>query len=243
MSHFNKQGGPAVAAHEQLNTNMKIKQMVLLAVFAALAFATMFVLRIKVSFLTFDAKDAVITLAAMMFGPWAGALISLVVALIEMITVSDTGFYGFIMNFLSSAAFSVVASAVYRRRHTLNSAIIGLCAAVVSMTAVMIVLNIAITPLYMNAPVKTVITMIPTLLLPFNLVKSLLNAGLVMILYRPVSVALRRARMLPASAVPEANHLHMNRRSVLVLVLGLAVVAACVVAFLLLMNGSFELHK
>jgi uncharacterized membrane protein YidH (DUF202 family) len=74
-------------------------------------------------------------------------------------------------------------------------------------------------------------------------VKSLLNAGLVMILYRPVSVALRRARMLPASTAPDADRLRMNRRSILVLALGLLVVVACVVVFLLLMNGNFELHK
>ena len=39
------------------------KKLVLLAMFSALAYATMFVFRIKVSFLTFEARNAVITIA------------------------------------------------------------------------------------------------------------------------------------------------------------------------------------
>ncbi len=221
----------------------RVRKIVLMAVFAALAYATMFVLRIKVSFLTFDAKDAIITLAAMLFGPMAGGAISLLVALLEMITVSDTGLYGFIMNFASSAAFSMAAGVIYRRRHTLNGAIIGLCTGVVSMTAVMLLLNLAITPFYMGVTARDVLPMIPSLLLPFNLVKSLLNAGLVLVLYRPVSVALHRTRALPSVDGLESYKLRMNRRSVLVLALGLALVVACVAVFLVLMKGNFELYK
>ena len=67
----------------------------MVALFCALAYATMFVFRIKVSFLTFDAKDAIITLAGLLFGPLASLVISFTVALIEMISVSDTQFWGF----------------------------------------------------------------------------------------------------------------------------------------------------
>ena len=46
----------------------KIKKLVLVALFAALAYVCMFVFRIKVSFLTFDAKDAVMTVGSMFLG-------------------------------------------------------------------------------------------------------------------------------------------------------------------------------
>lgn len=98
------------------------KRMAVIALFCAIAYATMFVLRIKVSFLSFDAKDAVITIAAMLFGPGTGALISLIVATLELITVSDTGIYGWVMNFVSSAVFSMLASAIYRRSRKLSAA-------------------------------------------------------------------------------------------------------------------------
>ena len=79
-----------------------------MALLCALAYICEFVFRIKVSFLTFDAKDAIIAIGALAFGPVSGVAMSLVVALLELVTVSETGFYGFLMNFLSSAVFSVI---------------------------------------------------------------------------------------------------------------------------------------
>ena len=92
------------------STAERVKKLTCLALFVALAYVTMFVFRIKVGFLTFDAKDAIITVAAISFGPLSGVLISLAVALLEMVTVSDTLIYGFLMNFLSSATFSATAA-------------------------------------------------------------------------------------------------------------------------------------
>ena len=87
------------------NSNSKrIKTLVVLAMFAALAFVVEIVFHIKVAgFLTFDAKDAVITIGSLFYGPISGIIVSLVIAFIEMITISTTGFWGFIMNFVSTA--------------------------------------------------------------------------------------------------------------------------------------------
>ena len=97
---------------KSIDRSAAIKRMVIAAVFTAIAYVCVCVFRIKVSFLTFDIKDSVITVCAMIFGPLTGFGISLAVAFIEMITISDTQFYGFIMNVLSSAAFSMTASAI-----------------------------------------------------------------------------------------------------------------------------------
>lgn len=241
MSHLSMQGGSA--STRKTKSYDAVKKMVLMAVFAALAYATMFVLRFKVMFLTFDAKDAVITLASMLLGPVAGVAISLVVSLLELISVSDTGVYGFIMNFASSATISFVAGLVYKKKHTLAGAIAGLCAGVVSVVAVMMLLNLLVTPYYMHADTQEVIKLIPTLLFPFNLTKALLNAGLVLTLYRPVSVALRRSRVLPAQEGTASYTLRMDRRSILTLVAGIAIVIICVLCFLFLLEGSFQWHK
>ena len=53
--------------------------------------------------LTFDFKDAILSINALLFGPLTGVVSAALVALVEFITVSDTGVYGLIMNFLSSA--------------------------------------------------------------------------------------------------------------------------------------------
>ena len=83
------------------NHRTRVRTLVLMAVFAALAFAAMFVFRFNVTFLTFDLKDAVITISGLLLGPLAAATVSLLVAVLEFITISDTGWYGFLMNFAS----------------------------------------------------------------------------------------------------------------------------------------------
>ena len=180
----------------------KIKKICGAALFCALAYLCVFFFRIKVSFLTFDAKDAVLAIGGMIFGPVSALLTSLAVSVLEMITVSDTGFYGLVMNFASSASFAFFASLVYRWRRNYAGAVTGLLTGVCSMTAIMMGANLALTPFYLrsfmpDADVAYVASMIPTLLLPFNLTKAILNAGLSLLLYKPVSTALRKAKLTP----------------------------------------------
>ena len=145
------------------------KRLVGMAMFAALAYGVTFVFRIPVQFLTFDAKDAVLTIAAFMYGPLAAIIMALIPAFIELITISGTGIYGFLMNFMSSACFAFVASLIYKYKRTLNGAIIALYVSTIATVSLMMVLNIIITPLYMGVERSAVISLIPSLLLPFNL--------------------------------------------------------------------------
>ncbi len=182
------------------------RRLVLCAVFAALAYVLMIVFRFRVQFLTFDLKDAVITVAGLLIGPMAALSISVFVAILEFITASDTGIYGLIMNMASSVTFSVVTAVVYRYRKRLSGAVIGLSGAVVALVTVMLALNLLVTPIYMTEvrgiPMATadVAKLIPTLLLPFNAIKALTNAALVLILYKPVSRAIRASGFLPHGA-------------------------------------------
>ena len=54
---------------------VRLRALVLMAVFAALAFAAMFVFRFNVTFLTFDLKDSVITISGLLLGPVAAATV------------------------------------------------------------------------------------------------------------------------------------------------------------------------
>ena len=210
-------------------------RMVVVAVFCALAYACQFVFRIHVSFLTFDAKDAVMAIGAMIFGPVWGVVMSLLVALLEFLTLSGTGVYGFIMNFASSAAFTALCAGVYKHKRTMTGAVAGLAAAVLGMTALMMVLNLIVTPFYMTGgSVQAVIELIPTLLLPFNLTKALMNAGLVLVLYKPVSVALKKARILKSGP----DSFAFDKKTLAVLIAGIALIVACVVVFLVVLHGN-----
>lgn len=174
----------------------RIRNMTVTAMLCALAYIVMFLIHFKVMFLTFDLKDAILTLTALLYGPVYGVASAALVALLEFVTVSDTGLYGLLMNFLSSATFAFVAGAVYKRRRDLTGAVLGMVFAAVAMVAVMMAANMLITPFYMGVTAAEVGAMIPTLLLPFNACKAVMNAAAVLLIYKPLTVALRRVGVL-----------------------------------------------
>ena len=222
-------------------TSEKLRRLTAVAMFCALSYICMFVFRIKVSFLTFDAKDAVTATGAMFFGPLSALVISAVVAVLELITVSDTGYYGCIMNFISSAAFSVTASLIYKYRRKLSGAILGLGSAVVAMTACMMAANLLITPYYMGVSVSDVRAMIPTLLLPINLTKAFFNASLVLLLYKPVTRALCATGLVLMPS--HDTHAKGHKTTIMIAIIAAVLILSSILVFMILLNGQFELYR
>ena len=102
-----------------------------------------------------------------------------------------------LMNVLATASFCCTAAFVYKKKHTKKGAILGLSLGVVTLTVVMLVWNYLITPLYQGVPREAVAAMLPTIFLPFNLVKGGLNMAVTLLLYKPVVTALRKAGLVP----------------------------------------------
>lgn len=212
-------------------TSLDIKKTASIAMLSALAFLARLVFKIPVSFLTFDIKDTVIALGGLVFGPVSGVVIALVVSLVEMI-ISETGPIGFIMNFVSSAVFAGVASLIYKFKRTFNGAIIGLYSSVAATTAVMLLMNVILTPIYQGVPRSAVIAMLPTLFLPFNFAKTLLNAAIVMLIYKPVVVALRKAKILEGKTM----NVKFGKQSVITIIISSVSLVAAIVIFVILNN-------
>lgn len=148
--------------------------------------------------LTFDLKDTVIAIGGFIYGPFSALILSVVTSLIEMVSHSDTGPVGLLMNVLSTCAFVCPAAWIYqRRRHSLSGAVMGLGVGSIFMAAIMLLWNYLITPLYQHVPREVVAGMLLPVFLPFNLVKALMNSALTMVLYKPVVTALRKARLAP----------------------------------------------
>lgn len=177
----------------------KLQRLCVMAMLCALAFVAVALIRIPVvAFLKYEPKDVLLVIGGFLFGPVYGGLMCAVVALVEMVTISDTGLIGCVMNMLSSCLFVCISAAFYRRPRSLKSAILGLAVGVVAMTAAMLLWNYLITPLYMNVPRETVAGMLTTVFLPFNLLKGSLNAALSVLLYKSTVRALRAAHLFPA---------------------------------------------
>ena len=64
------------------------------------------------------------------------------------------------------------------------------------MITVMLLWNYLVAPVYMGYPREEVVKLLLPAFLPFNLIKSSLNALLTMLLYQPVVHILRRMHLL-----------------------------------------------
>ncbi len=224
---------------ENKNTQ-RIKKLTALAVFAALAYALHFI-HIPVMFLNLDFKDVVTAIAGMYFGPISGLCLSVLVPLLEYPT-SSTAVYGLIMNILSSASFVVTASLVYRFKKTFFGAIMGLVSGVFAMVAVMMAANLLITPFYMGVSRSEVAALIPQLLLPFNAVKGVLNACLVLCFYKPVTRILKSAgfarRASDELLDDGAKRSIISTRTILVWVIAGAIAIASLVIIFTILGGK-----
>lgn len=182
---------------------------VTLAMLTALAYAVMWASKLIPSvngFLDFDFKDVVICIGGFTFGPAAALILSVLVPVLEFLTVSKTGPIGLLMNVLATAAFCCTACAIYKKDRTRRGAVVGLAAGAAVLTAVMLLWNYIITPIYQHVPREVVAGMLIPVFLPFNLVKGGLNMGATLLLYKPVVTALRSARLVPPSDGGQSRH-------------------------------------
>lgn len=157
-------------------------------------------------FLRYDPKDAIIVLAGLSIGPVSAFVISVIVAFLELVTISTTGLIGFAMNIISSAAFACIASLVYAKFKSIRGAVAGLVLSSAATVILMLLWNYLVTPLYMGVPREAVASMLVPVFLPFNVIKCCLNSALVMLIYKPCVQAMRRVGLMGrARAVKEEN--------------------------------------
>ena len=116
--------------------------MVTLAMLTAMAYALVCLIRIPVvSFLKYEPKDVIITIGGLLYGPLSALVICVVTALLEMVSISDTGLIGALMNLISSASFACTVSFIYKKHRTMGGAVVGLLLGSVMMVGVMLLWN------------------------------------------------------------------------------------------------------
>ena len=213
------------------NRSESVRKMVLIAMLAAVSYLIVSYIRIPVVlFLKYEPKDVIITIGGFLLGPMVSFIISLVVSLVEMVTISDTGPIGCLMNLISTCSFACTAAIVYKRRHHLTGAVLGLVAGSLTMVAVMLLWNWLITPLYMGVTREAVEQMLVPAFLPFNALKAGLNSALILGLYKPLTSALRKTRLLP-----EVQHTPGKAKPGIYL-LAAALLATCILLLLVMQD-------
>lgn len=210
--------------------NSKMKKMATGAMLCAIAYVVMVIGRVPVVlFLKYDPKDVIITLGGLIWGPLTACVVSVIVSIIEMFSISETGIIGCVMNIISTCSFACTASVIYRKKRTLLGAIAGLAVGSMAMVIVMLLWNYLITPLYMGYTREAVAQLLLPAFLPFNLLKAGLNAGLTFLLYKPVISALRKSGYISGSS-------NETRKKPIGLILLAGTIVITCVLFILSMN-------
>lgn len=185
----NEPGAPAQETYEFTNTNKwDTRQLVTMALMCAIGVLLSFVefpLLPGVTWLKYDASAMPAMVCGFAFGPAAGLAVGIVGAVIHGILMAD--FSGAVMNILVVVGFILPAALVYRRSRTFKSGVVGLVLSAIAATAMAIVGNLVITPMWLGVPLDAVIAMILPILVPFNLIKAAINAVLTLIVYKSVS--------------------------------------------------------
>lgn len=206
----------------------KTKKLTTIGMLCALAYAAVVVGRVPlILFLKYDPKDVIIVIGGLLFGPLTSFTVTVIVSIVQMFTISGTGILGCIMNIISSCSFACTAAFIYKRKHTLNGALLGLFCGCGCQVIVMMFWNYLITPIYMGYPREAVVELLIPAFLPFNLIKGGLNAAITMLLYKPIVTALRRSNLVESKQ--DSNKMRVN---IGVLLVALLMIITCVLLIL-----------
>lgn len=171
------------------NTNKwDTRQLVTMALLCAISVLLSFIefpLIPGISWLKYDASCMPAMVVGFAFGPTAGIVVGAVSALIHGMMLGD--WVGALMNIFIVIAMVLPSAAIYRKQHSFKGAIIGLVVAVVAAIVVAIVSNLAIDPFYFGMPFEAVVALVVPVLLPFNIIKAIINSVLTIVIYKSIS--------------------------------------------------------
>lgn len=168
------------------------RKLVLMAFFVALSVALVYLIHFPIfpsaPYLEYDPADIPILIGGFAFGPIAGIIITIIACAIQALTVSAaSGIYGFLMHVIATSTLVIVASVIYRVKHTLVGAIIGLVSGTISMAVIMVIANHFLTPLFYGMPASAVDALLLPIIMPFNLIKAGGNSIITFLVYKAVS--------------------------------------------------------
>ena len=168
-------------------SHWRVRELVTLAIFSALGMALSFI-QIPIfppaPYLQYDPSGIVTLTVALMYGPAAGIMVQLV-SWIPKLIMSPLGS---LLTFVAMIGAVLIVGLIYKKFHNLKGAIVAIVVGSVVFTAIAIAMNFVITPIYTpGVTVEAVASMVVPILLPFNIIKCVINGVVTSLLYKPVS--------------------------------------------------------
>ena len=119
------------------------------------------------------------------YGPGAGTAVAAMAIVIHALTTGD--WVGALMNLVATLGYILPAAIVYQKMHTYKGAVIGLVLGVIAATALSMVANLTIGVWFWYGAVDVIAPLMIPAVLPFNLIKTVLNSVLTLAVYKAVS--------------------------------------------------------
>ena len=174
-------------------SKMPIKQLTQMAMMAAISIVVVFFVRFPIipaaPFLEYTPAEVPLMMAALLYGPVVGFILTVVVAVVQGMTVSaHSGIIGIIMNILSTGSYVLAAGLIFHNSRNKNTgnAVVAMLAGIVVTCAVMMVWNIIFTPIFMGVPRQVVINMILPVFIPFNFIRAGVNSIIAIVAWQAV---------------------------------------------------------
>ena len=168
-------------------SHWSVRELVTLAIFSALGMALSFI-QIPIfppaPYLQYDPSGIVTLTVALMYGPAAGIMVQLV-SWIPKLIMSPLGS---LLTFVAMIGAVLIVGLIYKKFHNLKGAIVAIVVGSAVFTVIAIAMNFVITPIYTpGVTVEAVASMVVPILLPFNIIKCVINGVVTSLLYKPVS--------------------------------------------------------
>lgn len=175
------------ASANKSTSSWNTKQLVIVALFTALCTLLSFVeipIFPAAPWLKYDPSACIAMLAAFAFGPVSGLIVGSCSAIIHGLILGDP--WGALITLVYLIFWTLPAALIFKAKQTRPWVVFGLVACAALALAATIAANLVITPIYAGMSVDAVAALIVPVLIPFNLLKTLINSVLLFALYNPV---------------------------------------------------------
>lgn len=136
-------------------------------------------------FLTYDPSLVPAMVSGFAYGAGPGIAVGALAAVIHGLVTGE--WVGTLMNIVATVCYVLPAALIYGRGRTYPRAIVGLVVSVVAATAAAVVANLTIGVAFWYGSPDVIVPLVVPALIPFNLVKTVLNSVLTLGVYKAVS--------------------------------------------------------
>jgi riboflavin transporter FmnP len=177
---------------------MDVKKITNVGVLSALSFILMLTVRFPLflPFLIYEPGDIPILIIAFLYGPVPALIATAILSIFMALFTGLGGAFGAFMHMLATGVFAGLAGYIYKKYHNRKGAVIGLITGSVVMTIVMVFANISLNTVFYGIPREQTIKMLLPGIIPFNLMKGLINSGITIFVYKKIANFLREKGLL-----------------------------------------------